>query len=468
MSPLAFAGALLAPLAAGAGALLLLGIRPRDGRVAFAGHAWIAGTLALGALTFAVALFGGGFGALPWLGGGAALLAFAVGWRRARKAVPEPARSAARAGSDGALWLVLALVLALAGDDVLRGSRPLVTVGDEGSIYANRAMALYHAGGYGPEFAELARRDDFVAHPDYPPLNPLLMTWTFACAGEVLHLENRLFIQTFVFALLALMAVALRRVSGGWTAALVLFVFAGARALRGSSRVGPADVMTACGLAAALDAWLQLRASGERRHAALLGIALAFLAWTKQEGLLLAGGIGAAALWKRRHLAVLLLPPALAAAAHAAVNARFGFRGDLLAEADGATWFERLTANAGHHCAVVLRQAADLALFNPGETNLLLACAALLFVLAPRTVFRVAAVPAVVLLAGSAAFLGAYLVTPHPIEWHVQTSLVRLVLQVLPAAALVVAAVVGRCLLRAGAPPSQAASASSADRGAAA
>lgn len=449
---------LLLPPATGAGVLALLGLRPGDDRLAFWGWAWLAGSLAWAGLLFVALLLG--LGSLPWLAGAGAVALVAGVWLgpsppRPPSPLPPSAPSQGEGGGRwlrssalerGIFWAVLALVLVIAADEVVRSDARAVVSRDEARIWAAKAKVLYRAGGFGAGVAE-ELAPPTVHHPDYPLLDPLLQLGAFAVAGEVLHVENRLPLQGLFLALLLATAGALRRRLRPAFAALLLFLLVTAPASRTLLGQANADHLVALGLLVALDGWHRFRSGGGDRYWRLFAVALAFLAWSKNEGLMLAALLGVVAVaeawWRagprpsRRHLPWLLLPAAVVAA-ESGLDAFYGVGNDLV----NAGLPARLAGGFLDRAPLVAGRFAEQLLLDPRATQLAFPLLALLLALFPRRLLggepgRIAA-----LLAGAlGVHFVLYTATPHDPAWHLATSLDRVLFQLLPAALLGVAAV---------------------------
>ncbi len=448
---------LATPWVIGCGALRLLGVRVLHDRVAYAGWAWLAGSLVTALLLCGWLLLGLPIDSFPSAArvvAAAAVLLLAWTWLRGRR-TPPMAPPVARSGRlERLLFLaVVAACLALTVDRAVRANAAeVVLLGDEARIWASKAKAIYVSGGLNERFAALMAQEEIVLHQDYPLLNPLLQVWTFAHYGRVTDVENRWVIQASIAALLLVAAGALRRVARPLYAALFLLLLVTSHQLRVSTGLVEADGLVALGFLAALDLLARFEADGARRWWRLAALALAYLAWSKNEGTALALAVavaffilrlgrrlrGGQALRGSELLALLL--PAGVVALHLLLNARFGFVNDITASDAAGSFAARALAHAGVHLRAAGAYAWEYAVRRPGETHLMFPLALVLLLLFPRRIGRL--LPLFTLACGLAlpGFLLVYLGTPHDIEWHLSWSIQRILFQLLPVVLVWVAA----------------------------
>jgi hypothetical protein len=433
------------PAALGACAATLLGLRARQDALAFAAWSWLLGALLVAALLFAALVAGLPLAALRWVPPLAlgVLLPWCWRTRRRRGPVAGPERGPGRT----LLLVVTAGCLLLTCDRILRADEIVVSFGDEGTMWSVKAKALWLSGGLTPEFAALVAAPDPLAHKamrehaDYPLQNPLLQLWSFACAGGVTHVQNRLVVQVFALALVLLLASAARRVApaGGAAAAMALVALSGD--FQEACGTATADILVALGLLASLDAWSRWRASGERRFLALFAACLASLAWSKNEGAMLALVAGAACLAtagapgrSRRAQALALLPAVAVLVAQALFNAAFDLHSDLFAVTADGGFLARVGAQAAAHLPVIGRYVLDDAVLDVRSGNLVPAMLLLALAFFPVRLPARAPAATAALLVGASAYLLVYLGTPRLIEWHLRYSLHRVLLQLAPLA----------------------------------
>lgn len=437
------------PALLGSALLRALGPGPAQDRLGRAAWAWLLGTLGLGALLFAWAAL-----RLPWSASGVsavalsgAIAAFLLARRRADEPVPVPAPSAPAGRAER--WLfgaVLAFCLLVSLERMLAAGELPILRTDEAAIWAARAKAIHHAGGFGAPYLELVTSEPRLQHPDYPPLNPLLQLWVHVNAGRIVHFAPRLPIQLFVPAATLALASAFRARVRPAVAAPLLLLFPSLRAVGYETYRANADVMAAFGLLVALDALQRWRDGGGAAWLRLAALALGFLVATKNEGLVylvalgLALGIGrwlhgrAGRPLRRPDLAWAIVP-ALVAAVHLGFNARYGFRDPMLAGGHGsASLLAHLREHGLERLGTVLRVLCGGMAWNARLTQLLVPAFAALVLLHPRRAFgRRLAVPTALIALVLAAYVGMYVASFQDVEWHLVTSAPRVVFQVLPA-----------------------------------
>ncbi len=430
-----------------------LGLRAREDVPAFAAQAWLLGAFLLAALLFVGLVAGVPLPVLRWVPPGA--LAILAPWALRARPARSPAAAARRPG-HGLLLAITAACLLVTADRILLADEAIVCFGDEGSIWNAKARAIWQCGGFTHGFREIVADPDPLAlpvHADYPLQNPLLQLWSFLCAGDVTLMRCRLVIQPFVLALILLLAAAARRVAppGVAAAAIALVVLSGS--FQEACESATADIMVAFGLCASLDAWSRYRAAGERRHLAVFAVGLASLAWSKNEGAVLAGITGTACLVTsfraagpgRAARVIAVLPAATVIVGQAAFNAWCDVHGDILAVTPQGGFLTRVATQAAAHLPVIGRYVLEGGVLQPRATNLVPLMAVATFVLFPVRLLRRAPAATLTLLAAAVAYLVVYLGTPRYVDWHLQFSLDRVLLQVAPLAALWLAAAVA-CL----------------------
>jgi hypothetical protein len=350
--------------------------------------------------------------------------------------------------------LALALVLLLTCDRIVRSSVYLVSIADEAVIWAAKAKALFVNDGLGGDLAARPWTDARVMHADYPLLSPLLQCWVYALAGGIVHAVNRLPLQLFLPALAFAMAGALRlRARPTLAAAFLLLLMTGAPLADLAARA-QSDVMVALGFAVALDAFARFRRTGSARWWRLCVVALALLAWSKNEGLMLALALALpAALSLRRgsalpavrrprpaELAWLVLPAGLVGAQWA-VNASHGFANDLIDGGLLSSAWPAVVADLPARAGTLLRHLVALTLRDADGSHLLLPMFTGLVVLFPRRLLlRCESVTAFAVLLGFAGYVLVYLGTPRDLDWHLATSLPRILFHLTPAAVMWTAA----------------------------
>ncbi|MBM3493327.1 MAG: hypothetical protein FJX72_03240 [Armatimonadetes bacterium] len=379
-----------------------------------------------------------------------------------------PCEGSLHAAPEARAWLCPAAWSALA----IASLALVVAVGGTGlswdgwAIWQLKARAFFHDG----SLAILGYPAYDYAHLDYPILIPIHSWWLYAHAGHVNDFIAQLGGCLFAFDLV-LVTYGLVRIWAGRSYALIGAALVACQpsvlrhAVSGYADVPlAAFVLFAAGLAAA----------GSRRSALALAIAAAGCAWTKNEGLAAALGVAAFAVWSELRSAKAGVPWARCARRAGAVigsvallvlpwwsvMARFGLRNDVI----GGTRYRVVDAlyGAGDHrghtplsgqvetvTASLLRALAAIGPAYPawglvwvvGAAGLLVTLRRrrqpLALALSPQT-GRGEEVPgqpmafAFIAMSQSVACLWAYLRTPHPLEWHLATSLDRLMLHVMP------------------------------------
>lgn len=423
--------------------------------------AWIAWCLLAGALCIAAILFAWTAASLPLEArfvAPAVLVAtvalFAISRRRAAT-MPAAAASREPAASRAAFALGFAFALATALDSAVLADRRPIMLNDEAVIWAAKAKAMQLAGGLNARLPELMvgrpilSADDLAAigdarHPDYPLLDPLLQVWAFVHRGAIAHVVNRVPIQVLTIALLLLLASALRRRCPGWIAGALLVLFASCRELQIQLGSANADALVALGLLAALDAfdrWLQGEGAA---HFRLGCLGLALLVWSKNEGALLAlCALAACAARGMRPLVAelrklrigdlaLAALPLLIVLATWLVNRRFGFTNDLVTGRDGRSFLELIPRQIGARAGAIASGFADAFLARTMSVRhapiALLVCV----IAFPLRLWCEQSRTLAALALAIAGFALVYAGSPHVVEWHLETSLPRLVLQLLP------------------------------------
>lgn len=445
------------PLLLGFSIVRALGLDGRADRLAAAGYAYVAGAFATGLVLVAWLIAG-----LPldrWLLNGVLAAAAAVvelaGRRRSRPSAPaalaEPVPFAGAAPwKQAVFWIAFGTSVAVVCDHALLASLRPVFDSDEAFIWSPRAKVLFHAGGMNEAFrAEILESTpdsaDVVSHKDYPLLNSLLHLLVYVDAGRITDFENRLPMQAFGLALVCIAGAALRRLAGPLVAAAMLVMLISETPVAYSFRFSMADGMVSVGLLCAADCLLRETSTKDPAWARMGGLSLAFLAWTKHEGALLAVFVAVLVLlFSRRRAAVWLVPPALVVAMTWAINQWFGFQNDLLQSgtAEGPIWPKLLAPFDERGRMIAAWFWRDYA-GAPKASRLLL----FPLVLAPFHPAvrerRVLFAAALALLLAIAADLWIFASTPRPFEWHWGTAGVRVLSQLNPAIALVVGGMAG-------------------------
>lgn len=366
-----------------------------------------------------------------------------VGWlaRRSRAAARVPA---AAAGPSWLRWLLasaLAQAILVATVCGWRAYRAEPYGGwDAWAIWNLHARALLT----GPEWpALLAEPTLSWTHPDYPRLVAAAVARTWAWTGAETPAASALVSVAFAAGALGVLLAVAARIRG-WTLAL-----AAGLALVGTPffvTFAPnqhADLPLAAYLLAAVGLLL-LGATGrdeDRRWLPLAGAAAGCAAWTKNEGLLFAlvfAAVGGMALGRRdgwRGAGALAAGLGCALVPVAVFKLGFAPDNDLLAAPLGPRL--GFLADGARHLAILAAFARDLGRF--GEWNWPPYLALALPFVAWRARRRPVGAERVVLPLVALMLAGYYLVyltTPQDLTWHLDTSLVRLLLQLWPLAIL--------------------------------
>lgn len=460
---------LFVPLCLGAAFLRLQGVVPRTDPLAYLGWAWMQGSVGV-----AIALSAWLWLELPlragWLAPAllaCAGLALALG-RRVRVVEPS-ARPRAPRWERRCFAVVLALLLLSTVDRILLASADVLVSSDEARIWAAKAKVLFHAGGFGPEFAAATRMPEVMAHPDYPPLNPLLQLWVHAHAGEIVHVESRLPIQVFALAGILVAASALRRRARALVAALFLICIGSVG--RFFTYQVFSDALIALGLLACWDLWQRYQEDGALVWLRLAACTAPLLVWSKNEGMLqvlafalaslaaaLAGRTRLPARGERWRALAWAAPLVVSVLYLRGFNAHFGLVNDLLHGSgevpdldapQGAGGFGGVAMErAGDHVLPILRSFAGL-ITTEHLTRYLVLAFLVLLVASPRTAFAQGrAAFTLALLLGLLGYMAVYLGTHWEIEAHLKHSAHRLVYHLTPAAGLWVLAYVVEALPR--------------------
>lgn len=458
LSWLELASVLLVPLLLGAALLRLQGIAARTDPLAFLGWAWLQGCVGV-AIVLSVWLWL----ALPLAATRIApvlltlaALCFALG---RRVLVVERSALPRTPGWERACFaIVLALLLFSTVDRILLASADVLVSSDEAVIWAAKAKVLFHTGGFGAEFRAATRMPEVLAHPDYPPLNPLLQLWVHAHAGEIVHVESRLPMQVFALAGILVAASALRRRARPLVAALFLLCI-GTLGRFYTYQVF-SDALIAIGLVACWDLWQRYQEDGALVWLRLLGCTAPLLVWSKNEGTLhvlvfgIALGVAALARGVRlpepreRWRALAWCVPLFASILYLSwFNGHFGLVNDLwlgsggLPDQDGlpadAPGFTGLALErAGQNVGPIVTHFAQL-IVQAQLTRYLLLAFLVLLVASPRSALgRGRAVFTLGLLLGLLGYMAVYLGTHWEVEVHLAHSAHRLVYHLTPAAGL--------------------------------
>ena len=445
------------PLVAGIGVLSASGIPLGRDRLGILGYGY-----AFGALLVAVAIWCLAATGAPLQAGvitGAALAAAGLLMIAGRRWGPrdsgalEPPLRHFPAWERAVFVVVLAIAAVVLLDEILLSAARVVVYNDEGSFWAPKAKAIYHAGGFNAEFRRETGDVVLFPHVDYPPLNPLLQVWTFACAEGITHWENRLPIQGFMLALLLILASVLRRYLRPSAAAFLLLLFVTTGRTLALSCSAFADGLVACGLLVAAAGWLRWAETGSKAGLGILSGGLAILVWSKNEGQLLSLVLTAsAATWilvahRRRFSPLLLaslLPPLLLLAAHLAWKRHFDLENDLVGRAGGS-----VVALVGRvdlsRAPAVLSYLLHEVVLSVEESNLVFLVFFGVLLFFPRLTMRgPSGVVVLTVLGGFVGYVLVYCASHWHLQTHLETSAERIAFHLLPATYLCLAVVLPR------------------------
>jgi hypothetical protein len=272
-------------------------------------------------------------------------------------------------------------------------------------------------------------------HPEYPPMLPASIARLWSYAGGERTLVPALVAGVFTFALLGLLTGALALLRGpaaGLAGALVLL---GSASVLDQGTFQYADIPLAFFLAASIAAALLAARYGDTALA-LSGVAAGLCAWTKNEGLVLAAAFGLAAAIALRKRAVWWLSGVAPGLLGALCFKLF------LAAPDPFLASPSLAAKLSDPAryGIILRgfwryfmELGD-GIAHPAVALMLLA-AGLGFSIDAKSL-RAWMAGAATLVAAAAGYFAAYVLSPFELEWHVSTSMGRLVTQLWPAAIL--------------------------------
>jgi hypothetical protein len=452
----AFLSTLGIPLVLGGATMRALGLTARGGPLTFWSAAYLCGCFCVALLLQGTLLVGAPL--QVWLLWPLCLLVsgglFCVGRCHSQRAASGPLPAAPR--WERCLFaLALGICVLVVVDRTLLANYAPITTADESVNWAAKAKVLYQTGQFGQPYEEQARSSQVLRNPDYPLFNPLLQLWAYVNAGKVLHYDARIPLQAGILALLFLLADTVRRHSRPAVAAgltlLVLFSTTTQLALQQAA----ADALVATCLLLVVAAWLRYRAAGEPAAWRLFCVGLTLLAWTKNEGLMLALLTLVLVLLDRKrsvrqHSLRWLALGCAVVTFHFASNAWHGFENDLLAGGpDGPALWSRLPAQFGDRWLPFTDWLLSRMWFAPRTNQWLIAAFLLICLTFPQQVWRPPLRLLTALLIGSLiAFLLVYAGSYRDLDWHLDTSGRRVLFQLLPTTALWLALAYQQILVR--------------------
>lgn len=303
--------------------------------------------------------------------------------------------------------------------------------------------------------AQASARFGGAMHPEYPPLLPAYVGRSWNYAGTQSTDAPALAAGALSFAVAGLLTAGLAALRGATAGLLGAMIFFGSATVLNIGVLQYADVPLAFFLLAAIVTAMLATRYGDRALA-LSGLAAGLGAWTKNEGLVMAIGLGAAVAILMRKRALLWLAGAAPGLAAAACYKLFLTPPDPMLH--GQSFAAKLADPARY--AIILRgfweqfAAMGDGLAHPALALALLA-AGLGFALDAK--LRPAWIAGLVaILAALGSYFAAYLFSPFDLQWHVSTSVDRLIVQLWPAVILVVIAILwqpGEAVVQAEATP---------------
>ncbi len=352
-----------------------------------------------------------------------------LGWAayevfRRRAAAPVAAAGTVRTPLLLALAALLAVAIATAAIAAGWQFNPLGNW-DAWAIWNLRARFLAACGGLaGRAWSPMLGP---ITHPDYPMLVSALVARCWAFGHSASTLAPQVASYTFFLALIALVAGGVAALRGPVLGALAALALAASPALVHEVPAQYADVPLACYFAGAVVFALL-------DQPVIAGILAGCAAWTKDEGALFLLLFAAALLVFRRQVFVKAAAGALPCLALLLVFKLGLARGNasslMASSLPGAV--HRL-AEPGRYATILAAFARELAGLGTGWYHPVLPLAAAAVALRfDRARLREAAFAAAVALALLAGYFGVYAITPNALDWQLQTSLGRLLVQVWP------------------------------------
>jgi 4-amino-4-deoxy-L-arabinose transferase-like glycosyltransferase len=291
------------------------------------------------------------------------------------------------------------------------------------------------------------------SHPDYPLLIPGSIAGAWALIGTRTTVVPCVIAWLFTFSLVGLVSISIARLRDERQGLLAGLCLLGTPFLIEHGASQYADVPVAFFYVATIALLFRnAEASSSRGFLMLSGAAAGLAAWTKNEGLLFAVSFVALYLlitairnWKTigvREMPAVLMGLAPILAIVIVHKAYMGQMNDLVVGQNiDATTHRVLDVSRYAH---VIKQMA-LGIFSFGKWNHLLPLPLLLFIysilagmdIPDENKRRPLILAALLTFVMGMAFFSIYIVTPWDLSWHLETSLNRLLLQLLPLAILV-------------------------------
>lgn len=319
---------------------------------------------------------------------------------------------------------------------------------DAWGIWNLKALFLYRGGR--EHWSRFLTDFEGWSHADYPLLISASVARLWAYLGGESNAAPIALVCVFAGATLVLLPVLLWR-RGVHLAALAVAGLASSELFLSTASYQCADVPLGFYMLAALA--VLVAAARRQCHPALAGLLIGCVMWTKNEGLLFALLCGLAVLaalacrrwFTLRDLAALALGMAPFALAAGIVKLSANTGNDVVGAQPMSVMLQRLADPARHH--LILQYAGNLAwkLADPWLLGPMLALLLIGGWTRDRAQRAAALVVLVIVALMALGYYTVYLITPHELNWHVSSSIDRLVVQLLPSLIL------GVCWLAAGA-----------------
>lgn len=282
---------------AGGGFLALAGFARRFHPLELVAHAWLVGCVVIGVSLLIGLRFGFPLVHALWfprvVAGVLVVASLVRGFRRTREHDHRCNSADTRPTRTIDASVVAAMIMfGLGLDGVLRGSGLAVTLGDEADVWSTRARIIWTFGGMTAEALQCIANHPHVTSPGYPWLNPLLQVMVHGYEGEAVGALNRAPIQMFGLVTPFIVFGALRRCCRPWTAAILIVAVCTAGTYRRALPVAGADLMVAAYAVAMTQAWIRSSESIDSSRSTsdgwfvLVGLHGAGLVFAKNEGAL--------------------------------------------------------------------------------------------------------------------------------------------------------------------------------------
>jgi len=428
---------LLVPFGLGCLLLQRSGFSWREESAAYAGYAWMVGSLgvAVGTLLASLARVPTSWWVVvaPFLGG-----ALGCAWiHLARIRDGDPVVRRSRLGT--LLTLFLLGILAFAALKLLGSTaRPILDT-DEASIWALKAKVLFLHPMSSQAFGDWIHDAE---QAEYPLMDPLIQAWSYAVHGSIGYFNSRLGIQLFFVAILLILFQAMRRCVPGWAAAGLSLLLVTDKVFLTYFGLGHADVLVAAGGLLVLDSWLRYRENPSRAWIGLASCGLAIMVWSKPEGTLYFLAI-ATAVWITQgrllrgswgKIGFVVLPALCLLAFGILQNASLGLANHLMFP-EGASFLGLFTSQFTDRVPRIASYFVAGLVIDSGSRVLTgIFLASLLFSETRRNEALKAPTLAIgiALFGTHAVYVGSYL----DLDWHLEHSYRRVMLQLTPAACL--------------------------------